>query len=138
VTTNAPKRKAGLLSLYSGSQVGLDFSDGLQCITGKVMFPDTEDEPSVMSQRFCNQTVPKLVRGELPSPKQPVAHRHVEMPRATMPEAPVHENDDALPAKDKIGFSEDGRMSSPTGDFVPPQKAGKCDLRGLVAASANA
>ena len=89
-----------------GAQKGFDFSDARRCVPGKVMLPDSQDKPALLTQRFRHETIPMLVCRELCFPKGPVVDRRVGMLRASMPETAVHENNNTIPAEGEVGFSE--------------------------------
>jgi hypothetical protein len=88
------------------SQESFDFADARCCVGGKIVLPDTQDYPALLTQRFRHQAIPTFVCGELIFPKKPVVDWHVGVLRASMPETPVHENDNPVSAEREVGFSE--------------------------------
>jgi hypothetical protein len=124
--------------ISGGGQEGFDFSDARRWVFGKVVLPDSQDMPTLLTQGFCNQTVATFVCREFFLPKRPVVDGRVGMLRAAMPKTSVHEDDDAVLAEREVGFSEKRLMSSPAGDAVGAKKRGKHKLGFLVSTSANA
>jgi hypothetical protein len=108
-SNNLPDTKNPCLSeqaSLSARQESFNSADTRYCILGKVVFPDAQDKPALLTQRFRDETIPKFVCREFLFPKCPVVHRHVGMPGASMPETAVHEYCDAFPAKNEVRLSE--------------------------------
>jgi len=66
-------------------------------------------------------TVTNFISGEFLLPKFPIVCRHAAMNRASMPEASVNEDRDALRTKSKVWLSWQRQMSPPASYFVLPQ-----------------
>jgi hypothetical protein len=55
----------------------------------------------------------------------------------SVPKTTIYKNNQLVPAKGKVGLPEDGKMSSPAGDFILPQKSSKGNFGSLITTSAN-
>jgi hypothetical protein len=104
---------------------------------GQVVFPNSQDVPAVFSEGACDKPIPCHVGRQFLFPEWPVVHWQVGMPWASMPEAAVNENNDALPAKGEVRFSKMLLSTTPAGDVMGPEKFCKGKLGVLVAMSAN-
>ncbi|HUD83338.1 MAG TPA: hypothetical protein VMQ67_07535 [Candidatus Saccharimonadales bacterium] len=84
------------------SQERFDFADARHWVPGKIVFPDSQDKPALLTQRFRHQTISTLVCREFLFPKHPIVERHIGMFGASMPETAVHKNCNALLTKNEV------------------------------------
>ncbi len=120
-------------------QQALKPSDGLSLIsTGEIMLPQPHHPPSPAPQPPVHQPVPFLVRRELSSPEGRVVLRLRGMTWTAVPKAPIHEHHDLFLPKHKIRFAEHHRMTTPSGDAMPPEQFHQGQFRVAVPTPADA
>jgi hypothetical protein len=54
------------------------------------MFPDSQDAPSVRSQKPIHFSITTPISAQLPSPEGSIIDRHITAPGTAMPKAPVY------------------------------------------------
>src|SRR5439155_8365092 len=64
--------------------------------------------------------------------------RHLNVERASMPKATIHENGNALPGKDEVGLLGQFERPAPSRDLRLLQESAKGDLGGKVPPAAHA
>ncbi len=90
--------------------------DGIR--VGEVVVPEAEDIPPGFAKLFRYRSVPRPVPGQLRDPVTAVAAWVAAVPGAAVPEAPVHENGEALPAKYEVRLARQGFVAAPAFDGV--------------------
>ena len=101
------------------------------------MLPNTQNAPAELPQLARHPPVTHFVGRKLFQPERPVVYGHGRVLRAAMPEAAVHEDDNALLAEGEIRSAKKRRVSAPAGDARCVQQFCQREFSRLVAAPEN-
>ena len=96
------------------------------------MFPEAENAPAEATQLPNHPAVAHPVAGELSDPEGAVGWRHAAVRWTTVPEATVHENDNACLAEQEVRLSEHGLMAPPAGDARRAQQFARASSVSLL------
>ena len=102
------------------------------------MFPYAYYQPSILKQITDHSSISGLVLRQFLCPKSAMVLRFVGMPRATMPEAPIHKKSDSSGRKREIRFAKYVEVSAPASNSSLSKNRGEDNLRFLVPATSNA
>ena len=111
---------------------GLHAAEGASNASGatvrgsEVVLPQPDDGPACGAEGAFDGGVALAVAAKFGEPVCAVAARLAAMLRATMPEAAVNEDGEALAPKDEIGMAGHGLVPTPTGDVGGAQDG--CEL----------
>jgi hypothetical protein len=104
----------------------------------EVVRPKPNYPPAGISERFCLEAVPDDVALKLRKPVTSVGRRLATVFRAAVPEAAVHENNEALSTKREIWAARQRLVTPPPGDSVLAKYGGKPEFCFLIPARTNA
>src|SRR5260370_549426 len=102
------------------------------------MFPDANHLPASTPQRTVRFVVCGCVASEFSLPIVCTGGRRPIAARAVMPEAAVHEDDDALLAEGEVRPARKRQVTTPTLDAVLAEQSHQSPFRGFVAEFADA
>jgi len=112
-------------------------ASGAALRVGQVVLPQPDDGPACGAEGAFDIVVALSVAAEFGEPVCAVAARLAAVLRATMPEAAVNEDGEALAPKDEIGMAWHGLVSAPAGDAGSAEDGNQLQLGGFVAARAD-
>jgi hypothetical protein len=84
-----------------------------EAFPGKLVFPNSQNAPSLLLQDSSYQPVPDYICGQLFPPKGPIRGGNTRVFWATMPEAAIDEDRDPGNRKDEIGFAKHRPVAAP-------------------------
>lgn len=102
------------------------------------MLPDAHDAPAGLPQKPEHLPVALDIPRNLFTPEGGIVLRFGGMLGASMPETAIHENRNAVGAKDKIGFAIQRVIPPPAGDFVSAEDLDQAQFGIAVSLSADA
>ena len=103
----------------------------------QLVFPDAEDGPAFLAQQFFCGAIAFDVALDFFEPVFLVGGRHATVFGAPVPEAAVHEDGEALLAKDKIWTAGDVRMTAPAFEARSAEERDEGEFGGFVSAGTN-
>ncbi len=130
-----PRPHATCSQVTHTSNAAKDLPKHFQRSSFYVVLPKPEDPPSLLTQLCGYGPVAGLVSRDLATPVLCVRFREPQTIRATVPEAPIHENGDARISKDEVWTAEHfRRVENPTRHTGPDEIRAKPAFSGTVAA----
>jgi hypothetical protein len=103
----------------------------------QLVLPNTHNLPSIPAQLATHSSVSFPVVGDFSIPKLLIAARAFVALWATVPETPIHKNDNALAPKSKIRLAKQRLVASPARDMELPKYFNQPQLCRFVSARAD-
>jgi hypothetical protein len=97
------------------------------------VFPYPQNTPACAAQSSIDEQVPPPVTLDFMTPIFAIGLWVAQMLWASVPETAIHKNGEPVLAENKIRASQQGQMSAPAFDPMPPENFNQAHFGGLVA-----